>query len=108
MPDPRSDTQVQPVLDARGLYHVYRGREVETVALRGADIALAPGSWTSVMGRSGSGKSTLLHILAGLHEPTAGRVFLDGVDLTGLTDRERARRRRERIGILLQRDNLHP
>jgi ABC-type lipoprotein export system ATPase subunit len=105
-----SETQVEggPVVEARGLYHVYRGREVETVALRGADISLAAGSWTSVMGPSGSGKSTLLHILSGLDLPTAGRVLLDGVDLTGLSAAERARRRREKVGLLLQRENLHP
>jgi ABC-type lipoprotein export system ATPase subunit len=60
------------------------------------------------MGPSGSGKSTLLHILAGLHPPTAGRVILDGVDLTALSATERARRRREQVGLVLQRDNLHP
>jgi ABC-type lipoprotein export system ATPase subunit len=96
------------VVDARGLYHVYRGREVETVALRGADVALPAGSWTSVTGPSGSGKSTLLHILAGLHLPTAGQVYLDGVDLTGLPAADRARRRRAAVGLLLQRENLHP
>jgi putative ABC transport system ATP-binding protein len=102
------DPQPGWALEARGLYHVYRGREVETVALRGADIGLEAGSWTSVMGPSGSGKSTLLHVLAGLHPPTAGRVLLDGVDLTGLSAADRARRRRVGVGILLQRDSLHP
>jgi ABC-type lipoprotein export system ATPase subunit len=97
-----------PVVDACGIYHVYRGREVETVALRGADLSLAAGSWTSVTGPSGSGKSTLLHILAGLHLPTAGKVYLDGVDLTGLSTADRARRRRAAVGMLLQRENLHP
>jgi ABC-type lipoprotein export system ATPase subunit len=101
-------TDVGAVVDARGLYHVYRGREVETVALRGADLSLLPGTWTSVMGPSGSGKSTLLHIIAGLHPPTAGRVLLDGVDLTALTAAQLARRRRNAVGVLLQRDNLHP
>jgi ABC-type lipoprotein export system ATPase subunit len=96
------------VVDARGLYHVYGGREVETVALRGASISLAAGTWTSVTGPSGSGKSTLLHILAGLHLPTAGRVHLEGVDLVGLSTAERARRRRAAVGLLPQRDNLHP
>ena len=106
--DDIGDVPAGAVLDARGIYHVYRGREVETVALRGADISLPRRSWTSVEGPSGSGKSTLLHVLAGLHPPTAGRVFLDGVDLTGLSAPERTRRRREQVGLVLQRDNLHP
>ena len=96
------------MVEARGLYHIYRERDVETVALRGAELALEAGTWTSVMGRSGSGKSTLVHILAGLLEPTAGSVLIDGADLTRLPPDERARRRRLQIGVVLQRDNLHP
>jgi putative ABC transport system ATP-binding protein len=99
---------VTPVLQALGLYHIYREAEVETVALRGAELALAAGSWTSVIGPSGSGKSTLLHVLAGLLEPSGGSVRLDGEDLTRLSPPERARRRRRDIGVVLQRDNLHP
>jgi putative ABC transport system ATP-binding protein len=100
--------QGPPVLEASGLYHIYREAEVETVALRGAELALAAGSWTSVVGPSGSGKSTLLHVLAGLLEPSGGSVRLDGEDLTRLSPPERARRRRRDIGVVLQRDNLHP
>jgi ABC-type lipoprotein export system ATPase subunit len=96
------------VLEASGLYHIYRGAAVETVALRGARLALAAGSWTSVVGPSGSGKSTLLHVLAGLLQPSGGSVRLDGEDLTRLSAPERARRRRRDIGVVLQRDNLHP
>jgi ABC-type lipoprotein export system ATPase subunit len=96
------------VIDARGLYHIYRGRELETVALRGADLALEPGSWTSVMGPSGSGKSTLLHVMAGLLEPSGGAVMIGADDITRLPAPERAQRRRRLIGVVLQRDNLHP
>jgi ABC-type lipoprotein export system ATPase subunit len=99
---------MSPVIEARGLYHIYREREVETVALRGAELTLQPASWTSVMGPSGSGKSTLLHVLAGLLAPTAGSVVIDGEDITRLPASARARRRRSRIGVVLQRDNLHP
>ena len=95
-------------LEATGLYHIYRQRQVETVALRGADLVLNSTSWTSLMGPSGSGKSTLLHVLAGLLEPSGGSVVVDGEDLTRLPAVERARRRRRRIGVVLQRDNLHP
>jgi ABC-type lipoprotein export system ATPase subunit len=99
---------VSPVVEASGLYHIYREREVETVALRGAELVLQPASWTSVMGPSGSGKSTLLHVLAGLLAPTAGSVVIDGEDITRMPANARARRRRSRIGVVLQRDNLHP
>jgi ABC-type lipoprotein export system ATPase subunit len=99
---------MNPAVEARGLYHIYREREVETVALRGTELVLQPASWTSVMGPSGSGKSTLLHVLAGLLAPTAGSVFIDGEDITRLPASTRARRRRSRIGVVLQRDNLHP
>jgi ABC-type lipoprotein export system ATPase subunit len=97
-----------PAVEARGLYHIYQEGELETVALRGAELVLEPGSWTTVMGPSGSGKSTLLHVLAGLLKPTAGAVVIDGEDLTRLDAGERARRRRRQIGVVLQRDNLHP
>ncbi len=97
-----------PAVQAKGLYHIYREGEVETVALRGAELACEPASWTSIMGPSGSGKSTLLHVLAGLLEPSGGSVVIDGEDLTRLAPSERARWRRRRIGVVLQRDNLHP
>ncbi|MFJ9020296.1 ABC transporter ATP-binding protein [Streptomyces sp. NPDC102259] len=95
-------------VEAEGLYVIYRERDLETVALRGAEIALPEGTWTSLMGPSGSGKSTLVHVLGGLLEPSGGRVVIDGEDITRLPPAERARRRRRRIGMVLQRDNLHP
>lgn len=97
-----------PALEARGLYQIYRESEVETVALRGADLTLETASWTTLMGPSGSGKSTLIHVLAGLVEPSGGSVMMDGEDLTRLSPPDRARRRRRKIGLVMQRDNLHP
>jgi putative ABC transport system ATP-binding protein len=97
-----------PVVEARGLYHIYRETEVETVALRGTGLVLEPATWTSLMGPSGCGKSTLVNILAGLVEPSAGSVIVDGRDITRLPPTERARWRRQRVGVVLQRDNLHP
>jgi ABC-type lipoprotein export system ATPase subunit len=97
-----------PALVARGLYHIYREGDVKTVALRGAEVVLEHASWTTVMGPSGSGKSTLLHILAGLVEPSAGSVIVDGADVTRLPPALRADWRRRSVGLVLQRDNLHP
>jgi putative ABC transport system ATP-binding protein len=93
---------------ASGLYHIYRSADSETVALRGADIALEVNEWVSIVGPSGSGKSTLLHVLTGLLEPSGGEVIVDGRDITRLDETGRARLRRETIGVVLQRDNLYP
>lgn len=95
-------------VEARGLYQIYRETEVETVALRGADLVLEAGSWTALMGPSGSGKSTLIHVLAGLTEPSGGSVMIAGQDITRLSPPDRARRRRRSVGLVMQRDNLHP
>ena len=95
-------------LEARGLYHIYHKGHVNTVALRGAEVVLEQSSWTTVMGPSGSGKSTLLHILAGLMEPSAGVVTVGGEDITRLPPAVRAEWRRRSVGLVLQRDNLHP
>jgi ABC-type lipoprotein export system ATPase subunit len=95
-------------MEARGLYHIYREHDVETIALRGAELTLEPSTWTSVMGPSGSGKSTLVYVLAGLVAPSGGAVVVDGEDLTRLPPPARARWRRQRVGVVLQRDNLHP
>ena len=97
-----------PVLEASGLFHIYRDGDIRTVALRGADISLHPGVWTAVVGPSGSGKSTLLHALAGVVEPSAGSISIEGTDVTRLTRAEQVRWRRRRVGVVLQRDNLHP
>ena len=95
-------------VEAHGLYHIYREREVETVALRGTEVTLHSGSWTSLVGPSGCGKSTLVHVLAGLLEPSGGSVLIDGEDITRLSSNDRAIRRRRRVGVVLQRQNLHP
>lgn len=99
---------LEAAVEARGLFHIYRETLVETVALRGAELTLRPGTWTSLMGPSGSGKSTLVHVVAGLLEPSGGSVMIDGQDMTRLSETERTRLRRRVIGLILQRDNLHP
>jgi putative ABC transport system ATP-binding protein len=66
------------------------------------DLRIESGEFVSVVGPSGSGKSTLLALLAGLDDPTSGRVLLDGVDLADLDEDDRARLRRDRIGFVFQ------
>lgn len=88
--------------------HVYREADVETIALRGIDLEVAPGEFLAVMGRSGSGKSTLLNLLAGSDRPTAGSLRFRGRDLATMDETARARLRGRDIGIVYQRQNLLP
>jgi putative ABC transport system ATP-binding protein len=96
------------VFRARGLTKVYRMGEVAVEALRGIDLELYHGELVVLLGPSGSGKSTLLNILGGLDVPTHGEVrYLDHV-LTGASEAELTRFRREHVGFVFQFYNLIP
>jgi len=77
-------------------------------ALDGVTASFPAGSFTAVMGPSGSGKSTLLQCAAGLDHPTAGRVVIDGTELTATTDTAMTKFRRLRVGFVFQDYNLLP
>ncbi|MDD5248939.1 MAG: ABC transporter ATP-binding protein [Rhodocyclaceae bacterium] len=87
---------------------VFRVGEEEVHALRGVSLAIAAGEYLSIMGPSGSGKSSLLNVLGLLDRPNSGRYELDGRDVTGLSDDELARVRREKIGFVFQFFHLVP
>ncbi len=76
--------------------------------LRGIDLTISGGESLAVIGASGSGKSTLLGLLAGLDRPTAGQVFIDGIDLFALDEDGRARVRAEKVGFVFQAFQLLP
>jgi putative ABC transport system ATP-binding protein len=96
------------VLAARDLHKAYtQGDAVEQV-LSGVSLDVRAGQFVSVMGPSGSGKSTLLHMLGGLDVPDSGDVLLDGTPLSSMSDDDRTRLRRHRIGIVYQFFNLVP
>jgi len=100
-----------PILSAQHLVKTFRGSEsgaAGVAAVAGVDLDVDAGEFVAITGASGSGKSTLLHMLGGITRPTAGRVFLEGVDLAGLDDDGLARVRRRRIGFIFQRYNLLP
>ncbi len=95
-------------LEVRGLARTYGEGPGAVTALRGVDLAFAPGTFTAVMGPSGSGKSTFLNCAAGLEPPTAGRVLVAGHDITDWDENDRTRLRRERIGFVFQAFHLMP
>jgi lipoprotein-releasing system ATP-binding protein len=97
-----------PALEARGLAKTYRQGLVPVTALRDASLRVARGEMVAVMGASGSGKSTLLHLLAGLDRPSAGGVWIRGVDLTALGEEGRSRLRMRSVGFVFQFHQLLP
>lgn len=75
-------------------------------AVDGVTLDVSPGEFVCIHGASGSGKSTLLGLLAGLDSPDSGSIIVDGTDLSGLTESQRAGWRLTRIGVVFQHDNL--
>jgi len=96
------------VVQARGVTKLYGQGDACVYALAGVAIDLQRGAYTAIMGPSGSGKSTLMHILAGLDRPSAGNVWVDGIEITGLKDRALTQLRRDKIGFIFQTFNLLP
>lgn len=95
------------VLKAEGLTKVYGSRsKVVTRALDNFSVEVAQGEFLGIMGPSGSGKTTLLNLLATIDTPTAGRIFLDGVEATQLKGAKLALFRRRRLGFIFQDYNL--
>lgn len=79
---------------------------ITTNALKELSLVVEAGEFVAIMGYSGSGKSTLLNILGLLDRPTTGGYFIDGIDTTKLNQAQRARLRRDKIGVIFQNFNL--
>jgi putative ABC transport system ATP-binding protein len=97
-----------PIILADNLTKVYFAGKIEVAAVRGVSFAVEPGEFVAIVGPSGSGKSTLFYLLGGLTRATSGRVVIDGVDFATLSDSERTRLRKHRIGFVFQKFNLLP
>ncbi len=100
--------QRKDLVVAENLRMVYRVGKIDVPALRGIDMVVKEGEFVAIMGPSGCGKSTLLHILGGLLRPTSGRIFIDGVDISSVSDAARTDIRRQKVGFVFQRFNLLP
>jgi putative ABC transport system ATP-binding protein len=97
-----------PVIDLREIRKVYRTGVIEVEALRGASLRVQRGELVAIMGPSGSGKSTLMNIVGCLDQPTSGQYFLDGVEVSRLSDDQLAAIRNKKIGFVFQSFNLLP
>ena len=96
------------MLEVSGLKKIYQtrfgGNKVE--ALKNVNFTVEEGEFVAIMGESGSGKTTLLNILAALDKPTAGRVILDGADVSAIRESQVASFRRDNLGFVFQDFNL--
>lgn len=98
----------QPLVETHALARVHQRGKTDVHALCQADVVVQRGEFVAIQGRSGSGKSTLLQILGCLDRATSGRYVLGGIDVAGLSDRELAHVRAERIGFVFQTFHLLP
>jgi len=95
-----------PLIKLENVWKIYQMGKVELVVLKGVSLEIARGSFTVIMGSSGSGKSTLLHILSCLDTPTKGNVYLDGQNVSKLSQDKLAEIRSQKIGFVFQQFNL--
>jgi len=95
-------------IEAVNLRKTYHIGKIEVEALRGISFSVQKGEFVSIVGPSGSGKSTLFYLLGGLTRADGGSVMLDGDDLASLSDAERTRMRKHKIGFVFQKFNLLP
>jgi putative ABC transport system ATP-binding protein len=95
-------------IEAHDLRKTYRVGKIDVPALRGISFRAERGEFVTVVGPSGSGKSTLFYLLGGLTRADSGSVTIDGVDFAKLSDGERTKLRKSKIGFVFQKFNLLP
>lgn len=96
------------MIDCNNIAKIYKSAAGDTVALQDVSFKINSGEFVAIIGPSGSGKSTLMHILGALDTPTSGQYFLDGKDVSKLSDDELADIRKNKIGFVFQSFNLLP
>ncbi|HOI12707.1 MAG TPA: ABC transporter ATP-binding protein [Methanoculleus sp.] len=98
----------EPILRFEEVSKIYPLPAGDVVALDRVTLTVDPGEFIAVMGPSGSGKSTLLNMMGCLDVPTSGRIYLSGQEISGMSDDDLTRLRRDRIGFVFQQFNLIP
>lgn len=97
-----------PILEAVNIHKTYGTGSASIAALKGITTSVSAGEFVAIMGPSGSGKSTLLTIFGGVEVPSSGKLLLEGADLADLSDDDRTKIRRRRLGFVFQSFNLLP
>ena len=97
-----------PAVRTEALWKVYEHEGIRVEAVREVSMTIEQGEFVVLAGPSGSGKTTLLNMLGGLTRPSDGQVWIDGTDISALSERDLARLRLERLGFVFQAYNLLP
>ncbi len=105
-PPALDENGLKMVIDIRDITKTYEMGELSLQVLKGVSLQVKQGEFVSIMGPSGSGKSTLMNILGALDQPTSGEYFLDGEDVSKLSEADLARVRNKKIGFVFQNFNL--
>lgn len=92
----------QPIIQVQEVNKEYGKGKNTVAALKDVNIEIQAGEFVAIVGPSGCGKSTLLHVMAGLEQPTSGRILLDGVDVTLISERDLPKVRMQKIGFVFQ------
>jgi ABC-type lipoprotein export system ATPase subunit len=96
------------MLSCRSVAKAYSTQRGDVAAVDGIDLEVEGGQFTAIIGRSGSGKSSLMAMIGGLSRPSRGQVIIDGIEIWGLSERERASFRNLKIGYVFQFASLLP
>jgi putative ABC transport system ATP-binding protein len=92
----------QPIIQIEDVHKEYGKGKNTVAALKDINLQVERGEFVAVVGPSGCGKSTLLHVMAGLEHPTSGRILLDGVDVTLVSERDLPKVRAQKVGFVFQ------
>ncbi len=103
-----AETKTETIVETIRLVRTYQVGTLEVPALRGVDLTVQKGSLVALKGRSGSGKTTLLNLIGGLDQASSGKVYVEGKDISTLSEAEVTELRRRHIGFIFQSFALIP
>ncbi len=97
---------MKPIIELKNVWKVYQMGETDVNALQGIDLVVKPGEFLAIQGPSGSGKSTAMNLVGCLDVPTKGAIYLDGQNISSLSESDLAQIRGRKIGFIFQKFNL--